>query len=83
MTFRTKLRRLMADRHYSKVARRAGLTAATIFGYVNGSFAPKADSALRLAHALNVELSWLIDDRLNWPPIWTNAPAGLQHAPAA
>ena len=82
MTFRDKLRRLMEDRHYARVARRANLTAATVFNYVNGTHAPKADSALRLARALNVSIEWLLDDSQGWPPVWVNTPE-IEHAPAA
>jgi transcriptional regulator with XRE-family HTH domain len=82
MKFREKFQRLMEDRNQAAVARRAGITRMAVAGYLAGAYAPRTKTAVRLARALNVEISWLIDDSATWPPVWTNYPV-TKHERAA
>jgi transcriptional regulator with XRE-family HTH domain len=74
MTFTEKLSRLVADRNRAAVARNAGLPPNAVSDYVNKGYTPRADTAFRLARALNVSVDWLLDDQQGWPPMWVNAP---------
>jgi len=73
MTFTEKLRRLTEDRIKTKICRRAGLSANAINDYVSKGYLPRIDTAVRLAKALEVSVSWLIDDTKEWPPEWEAA----------
>ena len=66
----------------SEVARAAGLPVTAISNYINRKYIPRADTALRIAKALNVPLSWMVDDSQNWPPPKTDgaSSAFLQNA---
>ena len=86
MDFTEKLRRLTRDMNKSRIARRAGLSTTAITDYLSKRYAPRADTALRLARVLNVSLEWLIDDAQSWPPVWQCQYArlpGFQIAPGA
>ncbi len=74
MIFNEKLRRLLEDRNRVAVARRAGMAATSLGNYLNRGSVPSISIAVRIAHALNVSVGWLVDDSQGWPPAWTNAP---------
>jgi transcriptional regulator with XRE-family HTH domain len=74
MTFREKISRLMEDRRPSRIAAAAGLSVVSLHNYLRRGSIPRADAALRLSRALNVDFKWLCDDSADWPPIWVNPP---------
>ena len=68
MTFTEKLSKLTADRNKSQIARQAGLSATAVTDYLQKGYIPRADNALALARALDVQFEWLVDDRREeWP----------------
>jgi len=69
MTIADKLKRLTEERIKSKVCRRAGLPAQTINAIIFKRYTPRADVALRLARALEVDVRWLIDDEQDFPAV--------------
>jgi transcriptional regulator with XRE-family HTH domain len=73
VNFTEKLRRLVEDRTRSKLARRAGLSPTAISDYLVKGYIPRADNALRIAHALNISVEWLVNDEANWPPVRVTA----------
>lgn len=74
-SFTEKLTRLTEGKNKAEIARRAGLKATTISDYVAKGYTPRADIALKMAKALNVDAAWLIDDERNeWPPPTASAP---------
>jgi transcriptional regulator with XRE-family HTH domain len=77
MTFTEKLARLTADKNKSSLAKAAGLPATAISNYISRKYIPRADTALRIAKALNVPLEWLADDAQPWPP-----PKGSKPSPS-
>lgn len=71
MQFHQKLRKRVQELglNKSKAARDAGLPDSTISSYLaKPESLPRIDIALKLASALDVPLSWLADDSLDWPP---------------
>jgi len=74
MTFTEKLTRITEDRNRCAVARRARLPTNAINDYINKKYRPRADTAVKIARALNVSIAWLVDDSMGWPPIWANSP---------
>jgi transcriptional regulator with XRE-family HTH domain len=69
MTMKQKLAALLADRKASAIASQAGVTSQTLSGYRTGKYVPGADVAFRLALALGVDLTWLMDEAQAWPPV--------------
>ena len=67
MNFTEKLTRLTEDRSKSAVAAEAGLPPTAISNYLNKKHTPAADTALKIARALQVPLEWLVDDEQEWP----------------
>jgi transcriptional regulator with XRE-family HTH domain len=70
MTFGEKLARLTTERRIPKshASTAAKLPANAISDYISKGYVPRADTALRIAHALGVTLDWLADDTQEWPP---------------
>jgi transcriptional regulator with XRE-family HTH domain len=68
MKFAEKLARLTAEKNKQKVAIDAGLPPTAISNYITKNNVPRADTALALARALDVQLDWLVDDNRDWPP---------------
>jgi transcriptional regulator with XRE-family HTH domain len=68
MTIHEKLGRLLETANASAVSRKAGIHPGTLSSILNGKNRPMAGTALNLARALEVDLYWLLDDKLGWPP---------------
>jgi transcriptional regulator with XRE-family HTH domain len=74
MTFPQKIRALMRIYKQNAIARRVGISPQSLNAYLHHGAIPSADVAVRLADALGVDVSWLIDDRQNWPPVTSKFP---------
>ena len=68
MTIHEKLGRLLETANISAVGRKAGINPNTLAQILNGKNRPMAGTALNLARALEVDLYWLLDDKMDWPP---------------
>lgn len=67
MKLAEKLGKLTQERNKAELSRTAGLPATAISDYVSKGYIPKADTALKLARALEVPVEWLIDDEADFP----------------
>lgn len=82
MTFAEKLTKLLDQKRWPQQRLREVLSSpvgqATAHGWVTGkSPLPRADQALEIAKALDVDLVWLLDDKQEFPPV----PWGASESP--
>ncbi|HZK80617.1 MAG TPA: helix-turn-helix transcriptional regulator [Humisphaera sp.] len=69
MTFAEKLAKLTEDKRKNVVAERAKIAPRAISDYLSKGTQPGAETALRLARVLRVDVDWLIDEEQDWPPV--------------
>jgi transcriptional regulator with XRE-family HTH domain len=67
MNIAAKVQRLMKPYRQDAIAEAAGITANTLRNVMAGR-SPTLDTVQRLAGAMGVSFSWLIDDSKKWPP---------------
>ena len=46
----------------------------TLWRILKGEHSPNVETLVSLARVLSVDPGWLINDALEWPPLWSNAP---------
>jgi transcriptional regulator with XRE-family HTH domain len=69
MTLHEKLKRLTRLVNLAALSRDVGVSQTAIWQWVAGKKTPRVESVTPLARALRVEVSWLIDDSQDWPPV--------------
>ncbi len=72
MNFQQKLKKIKGIVKIGVVAERAGISAQSMSNYIHRGNGPRYDVAVRIAKALGVEVSWMLDDEQDWPPVWTD-----------
>lgn len=83
MTFAEKVSKLLDQKRWPQQRLREVLSApvgqATAHGWVTGKGPlPRADQALEIAKALEVDLVWLLDEKQEFPPVpWSSGDNGL------
>jgi transcriptional regulator with XRE-family HTH domain len=66
--FLQKLARLTEGVNKSAICIAAGLPPAAISTYISRGNVPRADTVLKLSHALKVPVEWMLNDEAAWPP---------------
>lgn len=63
-----KLRKLQKGRTLTSIEEAAGWSPSQLSAAMSRKSMPGADLAIGLARALDVDVEWLFDEKLSWPP---------------
>jgi transcriptional regulator with XRE-family HTH domain len=69
MQLHEKISRLLKPYNRSVIAQAAGVTPETLHNAALGRCTPRLQTLKRIAVALGVDVSWMIDDSQVWPPV--------------
>ena len=75
MTLHEKLERLTAHSNRTGVAKAAGLSSGALHSLLKRKYDPQISTIKAIAGVLEIDPSWLIDDRQAWPPVYTKSAA--------
>jgi DNA-binding phage protein len=71
MTLREKLERLTEFSNRKRICKAAGLSSNVLYGIIVEGKDPCLGTIAAIAKVLGIELSWLVDERASWPPVFT------------